>query len=413
MIPAPGVRAGLDALAGLKQRGALGALEVFHQHYGNIFRLPWLNTVVMVGPEASRFVLVTARDGLRWRNEGDPIVRLLGHGVLVEDGRVHDDLRRAMMPAMHRSMLASYTGSIVQAVNDVVGGWESSRRDMLVEMRRVALLVLSDVFFGYDMRPDLERLRPHVLRAVRYVGPGAWVGWNRLAAPDVANHAQIDTFVRRVIAESQPDHLPGMLRDAGLSEDCIRDQLMTLMIAGQDTSTVALAWALYNLGQYPAVQAQAREEVRTVVGDDPITIEHLGQLVYLDRVIDETLRLYPPIHTGTRVATYDLRFQNHTIAAGQRVFYSIYLTHRDPQHWPDPHRFDPERFTVRPQPYTYLPFGGGPRNCLGAAFARMQIKVVLARLLQRFTFTPEPVAVRMHMGAALAPHPGVWMNVIL
>ena len=411
MIPAPGVRAGLHALAGLKQRGALGALEVFHQHYGNIFRLPWLNTVVMVGPDALRFVLVTARDGLHWRNEGDPIVRLLRHGVLVEDGPVHDDVRRAMMPAMHRSMLASYIGSVVQVVDDVAGGWQTSRRDMLVEMRRVALLALSDVFFGYDLRPHLESLLPHVLRAVRYVGPGAWVGWNRLSAPGAGKHAQIDTFVRRVIAESQPDHLPDMLRDAGLSEDRIRDQLMTLMIAGQDTSTVALAWALYNLGQYPAVQAQAREEVRTVIGDGPIAAEHLGQLVYLDRVIDETLRLYPPIHTGTRVALHDLRFQNYTIAAGQRVFYSIYLTHRDPHHWRNPHRFDPERFIVRPQPYTFLPFGGGPRNCLGAAFARMQIKLVLARLLQRFTFNLEPVSVRLHMGAALTPHPGVWMNV--
>jgi cytochrome P450 len=191
--------------------------------------------------------------------------------------------------------------------------------------------------------------------------------------------------------------------------------VLTLLIAGHDTSTAALAWALYLLGSQPEVMRDVRREVDQVLGGLPPTLEKLPELTYLEQVIRETLRLYPPIHIGNRVAARELSFEGFRIPAGTRLVYSIYLTHRHKGYWRHPERFDPGRFDLKvhpqPEPYTYLPFGGGPRNCIGAAFAQLEVKVVLSRLIQRFDFILNEKHVRPRMGATLEPHPGVRMVV--
>jgi cytochrome P450 len=161
------------------------------------------------------------------------------------------------------------------------------------------------------------------------------------------------------------------------------------------------------------VQERARLEVDHVLGDATPTLEHMAQLHYLDQIIDETLRLYPPIHLGSRVAANNLEFQGYTIPSGTRVMYSIYLTHHMHEYWDQPLGFKPERFEAEAKraqtPYSFLPFGGGPRNCIGAAFAQIEAKVVLARILQHFDLTLQQKQVHMFMGATLEPRPGVLM----
>ena len=155
-------------------------------------------------------------------------------------------------------------------------------------------------------------------------------------------------------------------------------------------------------------------EVDEVFGKNPPSADKINNLVYLGQVIDETLRLFPPIHAGNRIATEDLEFQGWSIPAGSRVLFSIYLTHRHKDHWQEPDRFDPLRFAPgepAPRPYTFIPFGGGPRNCIGAAFAQVEAKMILSRLLQRFSFSPIGRRVHPHMGASLDPYPGVWQRV--
>jgi cytochrome P450 len=204
------------------------------------------------------------------------------------------------------------------------------------------------------------------------------------------------------------------VRETDLSDETIRDQLLTLFIAGHDTSTALLTWSLYLLGSHPDVLARACAEVEAVTHGEPPRAEHLPELVYLGQVIDETLRLYPPIHTGNRVARKDLEFGSYRIPAGTRLIYSIYATHHDERNWPDPERFDPERFGagVKIRPYSYLPFGGGPRNCIGAGFAGTEAKVILARLIQSFDIRLVDTRVRQHMGATLEPSPGVKLRMI-
>jgi cytochrome P450 len=207
--------------------------------------------------------------------------------------------------------------------------------------------------------------------------------------------------------------LLGALISAGLDDDLIRDQMLTMLIAGHDTSTASLAWTLYLLGAHPQAMARARDEVDAIIGDAVPTPELTLQCKYLDMVIKEALRLYPPIHLGSRIAAVDVVFNGYSIPAGTRVLYSIYLTQRDPRHWQEPAQFNPLRFAPDAParlPYTYLPFGGGPRNCIGYAFAEVELRIVLARLLQRYNLTLTQPNVRVYMGATLEPRPGVMMQ---
>jgi cytochrome P450 len=188
-----------------------------------------------------------------------------------------------------------------------------------------------------------------------------------------------------------------------------------MLIAGHDTSTALLAWVLFLLGSHSEVMAQVKSEVDEVLGGEPPQEHHLHRLSLLDGVIKETLRLYPPIHVGNRRALAGATVQGYGIPEGLRVMASIYLTHRDGDVWAEPEKFCPHRFGAeekgkRPS-FSYIPFGGGPRNCIGAAFAQVEAKVVLARILQQVDMELLKKDVRLHMGATLEPRPGVLMGV--
>ncbi len=429
-IPEAGLAVALKALQASRREGSiLGALRVFHGELGDVFRLPLpvFRAVMLVGPEANRFVLVTGRDRLLWRPPGDPVQRLLRRGVLVTDGDEHTALRRLLGPPLHKARIPGYAPQVVRWTDQVTSCWDArGPLDMLNEMRRVALLILTGTLFDIDLTPDLDRLWPAILRVLRYISPGAWMVWRGTPQPGItAARNTLDGWLHGIILERRVTHdrhapaedlLTALVR-SGLPDARIRDQLLTMLIAGHDTSTALLAWALYLLGRHPEAQAQARAEVDAVVGADPPDAAHLDGLRYLGRVIDETLRLYPPIHLGQRVAAVDLTFGDYSIPAGTRVLYSIFLTHRHPAFWPDPDAFDPDRFLPERRreqvPYAYLPFGGGPRNCLGMAFAQAEAKLVLARLLQGWTFAPEPRRVSLHMGATLEPRMGHGAGVLM
>lgn len=203
--------------------------------------------------------------------------------------------------------------------------------------------------------------------------------------------------------------------ETDMPEELIRDQMLTLLIAGHDTSTASLAWTLYLLGKHPVWMRKIMEEIDEVLGQEPPSVESFKRMPVLDRVTKEVLRLYPPIHMGARVAAQDLEFDGYHIPVEQRVVYSIYLSHRHPDYWVDPETFNPDRFrpeNVREMPhYVYLPFGGGPRNCIGFSFAQVELPLVLARIFQRYSLELSSRSTHPHMGATLEPRPGVFMQV--
>lgn len=424
--PEPGSEAGRLALrAILIERNIMQALEIFHRSLGNVFRLtlPGFRPIMLSGPAANRFVLVQARQRLSWRPKGDPVTKLLRHGLLVEDGEWHDQLRQQMSPALHKQQVAGYVASMWQRTDQVINSWQSpGPLNMLDEMRRVALLILMDTLFGVDFSADLPRLWSPILRLLAYISPGPWLIWRRFPRPGYAKAIrEVDDYLYHIIRQrrQQPggaDMLSMLLQTEWMSDGLVRDQLLTMLIAGHDTGTALMTWTLYLLGQHPWAMTRAQAEVDDVLGDRPPQFETIEQLAFLDRVIKESLRLYPPIHVGTRRAVEDLAFDGYRLPSGDRILYSIYLTHRDPAQWQKPHQFDPDRFiTHRGQrthePYAYVPFGGGPRNCIGALFGQVEAKVVLARILQRQTLELVSQQVRPRMGATLEPHRGVMMRV--
>jgi cytochrome P450 len=419
--PAPNSAAGLAALRELfGPRNLTGSLSAMRQRLGYVFRiaLPGFSPVFLSGPQASHFALTEARTQLHWRNETDPVTGLLGHGLLVEDGEAHDSLRRKIMPAVHRRQVSGYIEKMWRRTDQVIGTWQPGETyDMLVEMRRLALLIVMDTLFDVDMTPKLERLFPAILDMLKFISPGLWlVGAPRQQYRD--SIAAINDYLygliqdRRAHPNGGKDLLSELIAD-GMQNALIRDQMLTLFIAGHDTSTALLAWTLYLVGSHPRVENELLAETGVLPGETSPTPEQVEDLVYFKQVIDETLRLYPPIHVGNRVSAEDLSVCGYDIPKGERVMVSIYATHHDETHWPEPERFDPERFGQgkQPAPYSYLPFGGGARNCLGANFAQVEANVVLARIFQRYELILTRPRVHIHMGATLEPRPGVFMRV--
>jgi cytochrome P450 len=327
-----------------------------------------------------------------------------------------------MEPATVRPVVNEHVADMVRYTDLILDSWgDGAKVDMLVEMRRIALLILMGTLFSTDFTAELDRLWKPILRAIKYISPGLWVIWPHIPRPGYKGPLrQLDDYLYLLIRrrrESISGHgdLLDRLIDGGLDDDLIRDQMLTMLIAGHDTSTALLSWALYLLGCYPSVLAQAQAEVDGVLGQRPPAVEDTGQMRYMDQIVKEALRLYPPIHVGNRMVPRDTEVSNYQLPANTRLMYSIYLTHRDPEQWPEPHSFKPERFDRslrhgRPA-LAYVPFGGGPRNCIGATFAQVESKVVLARILQRFDLQLLDKNVRPYMGATLEPRPGVTMRV--
>lgn len=410
----------------LAEKSPLGPLRVMAARVGRFFQvpLPFFNPYIVFGPEAVRKVLVTERKKFIWRNQ-DPVAELLRRGVLVTDGEEHDHYRKLMEPSLHPGQLPRYAEMMLRQTDRVSAAWKDGQTvDMLVEGRKIALLIVMDALFGVDAWDDLPKVWKPILKAIDYISPGAWILWRNLPRPGYKKHfASLDAYLYKIIATRRAQNLahetsrlkPDLLQhliDANLPDERIRDQMLTMLIAGHDTSTALLAWIFALLGQHPAVQARLVAELDAAPeGEHP---------PLLDQVIKETLRLYPPIHIGNRIVAETVTFgEGQTIPSGARLFYSIYLTHRDPAIWENPDSFRPERFAhgrtplkgagQATPPMAYVPFGGGPRACIGAAFGQMEARLVVARLLKNFDFQPvNPQKIYPHMGATLEPRPGVF-----
>lgn len=407
----------------LKEKSPLGPLRIMFKHFGYFFHIPLKGFApyVVSGPQANRQVLVTERSKLRWRNP-DPVTDLLRHGILVTDGNEHDHLRSLMDKPLSPGHLSQYVDMILRHTERVSATWQNGQMiDMLVESRKIALLIIMDALFGVDIHNDLPRLWQPILKTIEFISPGPWVLFRHIPRSGFKKHLKaLDDYLYQIIANRRTCNLQPVtfnlldhLIDSRLPDTLIRDQMLTMLIAGHDTSTALLAWTFALLGQHPETLQQLTLELDQTLGDQPPSAPSGWQPQMLDNVIKESLRLYPPIHLGNRFTTEEMTFNGNTVPAGARLFYSIYLTQRDPSHWDNPDSFCPERFTNgrKPPPFAFVPFGGGPRACIGAAFSQAEARLVIARLLQTFTFELTNPRIHAHMGATLEPRPGVMMKI--
>lgn len=386
-------------------RDPLGFLDTMHARYGPIFtmRQPAAPLVVVSGAEATETLFTDRRFAL----PGDTELRsLLGErAVLLLSGREHKERRRILMPPFAGGALLAWARAIQEMTAQCMANASAPGGAINVRnlMQEITLNVMLQIVFGAhagERRQKLRRdvtdrmafsSRPAALLAL-WIGAlqtRAWPAWRRTldsqAACDEAFFTEIEAA--RNTPGGEPTILSILLEATDeerrpLPDADVRDELMTMMVAGHENTATALAWALYWVNRYPEVASRLRLEIDGL-GDDPDPVE-VARLPYLEAVCCETLRIYPPVMmTLCRVPEEPVEIGGHVLPPKVMVRSSIYLTHRDPDVFPDPARFDPDRFLDPPkQKFAFQPFGGGGRRCIGARFAMFEMKIILAELVR-------------------------------
>jgi cytochrome P450 len=417
----------------------LPILLPLYERHGPIFSVRLLHNrvVFMLGPEANHFITVAHPENFHWREGsfGD-LIPLLGDGLLTIDGAYHDRARRIMMPAFHREQIIAATEAMAAEADAAIATLEPGEIvDVYEWMRNLAMRIAMRALLGLD--PDDAghgaAAATHFERALGFYGidyplrllrgPGSpWRRMNRSRAIlDEIVYGEIAARRRDPDAERR-DILSLLLtaRDEageGLSDKEVRDQVMTLMFAGHDTSTSTLTFLVYELARHPDALARLQDEQDRVLGGTPPTADQLErELPYLEMVVDETLRLYPPAWVGPRRAVRDFEFGGHSVPAGAYVNYSSWASHRLPEVFPEPEAFIPERFTRERKTAlprgAYIPFGGGQRICIGKRFGQTEVKLVATMLLQRLRLELLPGrTMTIRQMPTLSPKGGLGMRV--
>jgi len=420
---APGPRA--TSLFGLLRglsKDRLAFFERMWREYGEVVRIPLANKplVMLTNPEHLEYVL--RKNYLNFRKAelfNKERKTGLGLNLLTTEGAHWLKQRKLAQPAFKRQALAQLVDDMVAVGTRDLDGWaphlDGEPFDVAPELTAIAINIASKTLFGVDMRPDTAKVREAVGVIVRD-GSARMASVFRLpwAVPTPRTLRikralrQLDEVVYGVIrdrrAEEQAagdaperDVLTRLLRardpESGesMSDQELRNEVVTFLIAGHESAASSMAWTAWLLGRHPEVEAKVRAEVEAVLGGAPPTAETLPQLELTRRVVLESLRLYPPSWLFDRESIEADTLGDYAIPP-RTVFCIVpYVQHRDPTYWPDPERFDPDRFlpeAVKARPtFSYCPFGGGPRRCIGDEFALMEMTIVVALTLQRYRLT--------------------------
>jgi cytochrome P450 len=386
-----------------------------YERYGPVFtlRLFHSNVVFMLGPEANHYILVSHASNFLWR-EGHfrDLIGLMGDGLLTIDGDFHRRSRRIMLPTFHHDHLLASVEAIAEETQRALESLSpGGGLDLYAWTRRLALRVAMRALFGVD--PDGERARSidaaglferalsfyateYILRIFR----GPWSPWARMQAAA----RKLDELIYSEIAERRSTGRRGrdilsLLLDAEdeegnrLSDLQIRDEVMTLLFAGHDTTTSTVSFMVYELARQPHIAERLQAELDGCCPDGRPTAEQLaaGELEQLEMVLDETLRKYPPAWVGPRRAIEPFEFAGHQIPGRAFVNYASWASHHLPDVFPEPEEFRPERFAPEAKAAlpkgAYVPFGAGSRTCIGMRFGQLEVRTIASLILAHFTPT--------------------------
>lgn len=336
---------------------------------------------------------------------------LLGEGLLTADGELHRQHRRLVAPAFAHQRVLRYAGLMSRHTANAIAEWSDGPRDVLADMTRLTLGIVGEALFHADLLGEADELGQAITAAMRYAMRQMRslfpipAHWNTPAAVRTRQAiARLDQTILRLIEErrasggDQGDLLSMLLLASeederglrSLSDRQVRDEAMTLFIAGHETTANATTWALYLLARHPAIQARLQQEVDATLGGRAPEFADLARLPYALQVFKEALRLYPPAYALGRQVDTPVSIGRHALEPGEIVLICPYLLHRDPRYFEDSLAFDPERFTPEREAaiprFAYLPFGAGRRVCIGNQFALMEGQIILATLASRLSF---------------------------
>jgi cytochrome P450 len=423
------------------QRDPLGFL-IRTQQVGEVVRLRFLFSpaYLISHPESIKYVLQQHA-----RNYNKDLITytmfqpMLGQGLLINDGPSWLHQRRLMQPAFHRTRLTTYGTLMTEATVAMLQRWQAcSERGvplhMAEEMMRLTLRIVGQALFTLDLNPEVGTVGYAVTTVLELFGDYVFRPFPPLGVPTPRNrrlqraiHA-LDQVVYRMIAERRTLQTEGrdllamllLAQDEetgqGMNDRQVRDEVMTLLLAGHETTANTLTWTWYLLSQSPEIECRLHAELNEVLGGRVPTVADLPELKYTRMVIEEALRLYPPAPILSRKAIAADELQGYPIAANSMIMISPYAVHRHPALWEEPERFDPERFTpersaIRPA-YAYFPFGGGPRVCIGNSFAMMEAQLILSTVAQRYQLRLIPGhPVEPQMVVTLRPRYGLPMTI--
>ncbi len=417
----PGPRGGFPLRSLLAfRRDPLSFLRRVQRAHGDVaaFRFGPRRLYLLSHPDLVRDVFVTHHRNFIKSLALQRARVLLGTGLLTSEGDFHLRQRRMAQPAFHRDRVAALAATMAAYAGRTGDGWSAGREmDIGREMNRLTLAIAGDTLFGADVEGEAEEVARALDAALgmfdRLTNP-LGILLDRLPLPGTIRlrraRAALDATIYRIIerrrasAEDRGDLLSLLLAarddegDGGRMTDAqLRDEALTLFLAGHETTANALAWAWHLLAAHPEAEARLHAEVDAVVGDRLPTAEDYPRLPYTRAVFAESMRLYPPAWTVGREPLEDFAAGGYRIPAGTVVIMSPWVVHRDPRWWPDPDRFDPGRWTPEAEAalprFAYFPFGGGPRKCIGEGFAWMEGVIVLATLARRWRLRPAPGAV--------------------
>jgi cytochrome P450 len=393
------------------RRDPIRFLTDLAEQYGDLayFKLGPQPVFLINNPDYIRDVLVTHNKNFM-KGEGlQRAKRLLGEGLLTSEGEFHLRQRRLAQPAFHRQRIAAYGTTMVEYAVRMCNEWQPGEtRDIAREMMRLTLAIAGKTLFDADVEGEADEIGKALTTTFemfnRTMLPFAQL-LDRLPLPATKRflkaRGRLDATIYRIINErraSGRDHgdLLSMLiaaRDeegdgTGMTDEQLRDEAMTIFLAGHETTANALTWTWYLLSQHPEVEAKFHAEVDQILSGRSPSAEDFPRLSYTEMIFAESMRMYPPAWTIGRRALIDYSINGYTIPARSILLMSQYVMHHNPKYFPDPFRFDPERWTpeareARPK-FSYFPFGGGPRVCIGEHFAWMEGVLVMAAIAQRF-----------------------------
>src|SRR6266487_72376 len=392
------------------RKDQLGFATRMQQQYGKAFTfyLGKIPMVMFTTPEAVRYVLVEHAKNFTMREVTQGLRLLLGDGLLTTDGEFHRRQRRLMLPAFHRKRVESYRDIMIDYTERMLENWQPGQQvDIAVEMQRLTLRIVAKALFDVDLTHESRTLgtafdnareypnrRRYSLRALRINLPFTAYG-TFVRAKAILDKTVYDIIVRRRSTGEDTGDIVSMLlaaRDedgSSLSDVQVRDELMTLLAAGHETTANALTWTFYLLSQNPTERDKLLAELHNVLNGRSPIVEDLTRLPYLEMVVKESMRLFPPAWIVGRHAVDDYELEGYHLPAGSFVFLSQWVIHHKVEYFVEPERFCPERFDPdqgeEHPSFAYFPFGAGPRMCIGSTFAMMEARLLLATILQRFS----------------------------
>lgn len=408
-------------------RDPIGFLTDLSREFGDVAgcRISLWDICLVNNPEYIKELLIERhRDLAKLGGQVAPTRAALGRGLLTSDGELHLRHRRLLQPAFQRSKLAGYA----RIMSDLAGRLNERCRDgasvdIYNEMSVLTLSIMAAALFGADVDSISGQVREalvEVFRSWNFVAmalPSWLVSLTRSRRLRRAL-AGVNEVIYRIISERRAGGTNGAGREdllslilrardvgdgTGMTDEQVRDQVMTFFLAGHETIATTLSWTWYRLSQHPDIEERLHAELERVLGGRPPTFEDLPRLSYTRMILREVLRMYPPIWGLWRQATREVPLGPYRLRAGTIFVVSPYVTQHDPRWYDDPERFDPERWAdeeeVDRREFSYFPFGGGPRLCIGEQFGTIEGMLVLASLAQHWKL-------RLVPGQQITPYPG-------